>query len=98
MESLLKVTRFVRTFDLTATVRSHPFISYGCLCTALVGWANYAQYQRLKPMFPDFDNYRRQEGGRMIDAKRQEFADVLRYNNMVQSMRSDLSQRGGGGQ
>lgn len=87
----LKVARRIRTFDLTATVRSHPFLLYWGLCGVLFTWANYAQHQRLAPMFPDFEKYREREGGRMLDAKRQEFADVMRYNNMVSSMRRDLN-------
>jgi hypothetical protein len=87
---VLNVVRAVRKFDLKTVVRAHPYIIYSSLCLTLAIWANYAQYQRLKPLFPDFDKYREKEGSRMVDAKRQELADVLRYNNMVSSMRKDV--------
>lgn len=88
---MLSVVRFVRTFSLSTSCRSHPFGWYLSLCAALVVWANYAQYQRLKPMFPQYDRYSREEGGRLMEAKRQELAEVTRYNNMVGGMRRDLN-------
>jgi hypothetical protein len=89
----LRFVRKIRTFELKETFQRHPFVLYGVLCTVLVGWANYAQHQRLAPLYPDFETYRFKEGGRMLEAKRQEFADVLRYNQMVQTMRTDLNTR-----
>lgn len=93
MDTTLRIVRRVRTFDLKVSVQRHPFVTYGVLCSVLVGWANYAQYSRLSPLFPDYESFRHKEGGRMLDAKRQEFADVMRYNNMVQGMRNDLNRR-----
>lgn len=90
MTSLLKAVRKLRTFRPKEFAHRHPFAIYWTLCAALFSWANYAQYHRLAPMYPNFEEYRSREGGRMVDAKRQEFADVLRYNNMVSQMRSDL--------
>jgi hypothetical protein len=89
----LKIVRKIRTIDVKGTIRSRPFTIYWSMCLVLVSWANYAQYHRLSPMYPNFENYRKNEGGRMVDAKRQELADVMRYNNMVNSMRSELNKR-----
>jgi hypothetical protein len=93
MNAALRVARAVRTFEVKGNIQRHPFIVYGMLCSALVGWANYAQYARLAGLYPNYETYRSNEGGRMLDAKRQEFADVLRYNNMVKGMRNDLGSR-----
>ncbi|EPY32830.1 hypothetical protein STCU_02621 [Strigomonas culicis] len=87
---VLKAVRQLRTFSLTDSCRRHPFAWYGGLCTVLVGWANYAQYQRLMPMFPVYERYLKEEGGRMVQAKKQELSEVNRYNSMVTQMRSDL--------
>lgn len=46
-------------------------------------------------MFPKYNKYRADEGGRMLEAKRQELADVARYNNMVVNMRSELQRKEG---
>lgn len=89
--SLLHIVRKLRTFSLTASCRSHPFAWYAGLYAAFVSWANYAQYKRLAPMFPKYERYLKEEGGRMLDAKRQELAEVSRYNNMVGTMRRDIS-------
>lgn len=88
---LLHVVRKVRTFSFIASCRSHPFAWYGGLCATLMAWANYAQYKRLAPMFPRYERYLTEEGGRMLEAKRQELAEVSRYNNMVGTMRKDLA-------
>lgn len=90
---LLFIVRKIRTFSLTNSCHSHPFAWYAFLCASLAGWANYAQYKRLAPMFPDYNVYSKEEGGRMMSAKRQELADVMRYNRMVSNMRDDLSQK-----
>ncbi|CAJ1010569.1 hypothetical protein Q4I28_005884 [Leishmania naiffi] len=88
---ILHIVRKVRTFSFTANYRRHPFAWYGGLCCALFSWANYAQYKRLAPMFPKYERYLTEEGGRMLEAKRQELAEVSRYNHMVGAMRRDLS-------
>jgi hypothetical protein len=87
---LFRAVRAVRKLDAKTMIRTHPYIIYTSLCFSLVAWANHAQYKRLKPLYPDFDQYREKEGSRMAEAKRQELADVLRYNNMVSSMRRDI--------
>jgi hypothetical protein len=63
---------------------------YASLYGFFVAWANYSQYKRLSMVFPDFDAVRETQGKSLMEAKRQEWADVTRYNNMVQSMRSDM--------
>ncbi|KAG5496577.1 hypothetical protein JIQ42_03407 [Leishmania sp. Namibia] len=90
---ILHSVRKVRTFSFTASCRSHPFAWYAGLCGTLFGWANYAQYRRLAPMFPKYEQYLTEEGGRMLEAKRQELAEVSRYNNMVGAMRRDLARK-----
>ncbi|EAN98405.1 hypothetical protein C3747_41g1323c [Trypanosoma cruzi] len=90
----LWVTRRIRTFDLKHSCRTRPYAWYFSLCLLFVSWANYAQYRRLRPMYPNYEEYRLKEGGRMLEAKRQEMADVMRYNSMVSTMRSELSGRG----
>ncbi|KAG5472339.1 hypothetical protein LSCM1_03738 [Leishmania martiniquensis] len=90
---VLRIVRKVRTFSFTVSCRSHPFAWYAGLCCALFGWANYAQYKRLAPMFPKYERYLTEEGGRMLEAKRQELAEVSRYNNMVGAMRRDLARK-----
>ncbi|CAD2214268.1 hypothetical protein AGDE_02252 [Angomonas deanei] len=87
---LYKIVRKIRTFSLKESCRVHPFGWYFSMCAVLVAWANYAQYKRLIPMFPVYDTYRQQEGGRMVQAKQQELWEVERYNNMVNQMRTDL--------
>ena len=87
---VLALVRRVRTLDVKTVIRTHPYMIYSSLCVSLFTWANYAQYIRLKPLYPDFDQYREKEGSRMVDAKRQELADVLRYNTMVSSMRREV--------
>lgn len=89
--TVLLVVRYIRTFNLTDSCRRHPFLWYSATCGVLVSWANYSQYRRLQPMFPQYEKYCREEGGRMMDAKRQELADVNRYNSMVAAMRRDLN-------
>jgi hypothetical protein len=89
--TLLHAVRKVRTFSLTTSCRSHPFAWYAGLYAVFISWANYAQYKRLAPMFPKYDKYLKEEGGRMLDAKRQELAEVGRYNNMVGTMRRDIA-------
>ncbi|KAK7194230.1 hypothetical protein NESM_000337500 [Novymonas esmeraldas] len=89
--TLFHLVRRVRTFSVAASCRSHPFLWYAGLCGALMSWANYAQYRRLAPMFPTYERYLTEEGGRMLEAKRQELAEVTRYNSMVGTMRRDLS-------
>ncbi|KAG5498626.1 hypothetical protein JKF63_02912 [Porcisia hertigi] len=86
-----RIVRKLRSFSFAASCRSHPFAWYACFCTGLFGWANYAQYKRLASMFPQYERYLTEEGGRMLEAKRQELAEVSRYNNMVGSMRRDLA-------
>lgn len=93
MDATLRAVRAIRTFEVKGNIQRHPFIVYSIMCSVLIGWANYAQYSRLSGLFPNYDAYRKNEGGRMLDAKRQEFADVLRYNNMVKGMRNDLGSR-----
>ncbi|CBH11759.1 hypothetical protein, conserved [Trypanosoma brucei gambiense DAL972] len=90
---ILRVVRFIRTFNLKESCSSRPYLWYFSICGVFITWANYAQYKRLKPMYPNYDEYRKSEGGRMLEAKRQEFADVIRYNNMVNTMRSDMGAR-----
>ncbi|ESL09511.1 hypothetical protein TRSC58_02766 [Trypanosoma rangeli SC58] len=89
----LRAARYVRTFDLKHNCRTQPYTWYFSLCFLFISWANYAQYKRLKPMYPNYEEYRVKEGGRMLEAKWQEMADVRRYNNMVSTMRSELSGR-----
>ncbi|KPA83126.1 putative mitochondrial hypothetical protein [Leptomonas pyrrhocoris] len=89
--SLLHFVRRLRTFSVTASCRSHPFVWYGGVYAVFISWANYAQYKRLAPMFPNYERYLKEEGGRMLDAKRQELAEVGRYNSMVGSMRRDIA-------
>ncbi|KAH9580084.1 hypothetical protein LSM04_007649 [Trypanosoma melophagium] len=86
----LRVARFIRTFDLKHSCRTRPFTWYFSFCFLFVSWANYAQYKRLKPMYPNYEELRVNEGSRMLDAKRQELADVMRYNTMVKTMRSEI--------
>ncbi|KEG12412.1 hypothetical protein DQ04_01731000 [Trypanosoma grayi] len=87
----LRVARSIRTFDLKHSCRTRPYAWYFSVAALFVTWANYAQYKRLKPMYPNYEEYRVNEGGRMLEAKRQELADVMRYNNMVSTMRGELS-------
>lgn len=61
------------------------------MCSVLLVWANVAQYKRLKPLYPDYNRYLKEEGGRMVAAKQQELMDVTRYNGMVRAMRQDVT-------
>ncbi|KPI90411.1 hypothetical protein ABL78_0487 [Leptomonas seymouri] len=89
--SLLRSVRKIRTFSFTTSCRNHPFAWYAGVFAVFISWANYAQYKRLAPMFPQYERYLKEEGGRMLDAKRQELAEVSRYNSMVGTMRRDIA-------
>ncbi|RNF12774.1 hypothetical protein TraAM80_00129 [Trypanosoma rangeli] len=89
----LRAARYFRTFDLKHSCRTQPYTWYFSLCLLFISWANCAQYKRLKPMYPNYEDYCVKEGGRMLEAKRQEMADVRRYNSMVSTMRSELGGR-----
>ncbi|KAH8614166.1 hypothetical protein ERJ75_000719700 [Trypanosoma vivax] len=89
----LRVVRSIRTFSFKQSCNEKPYVWYFSLFCILAVWANYAQYKRLKPVYPDFEVIRENEGGRMLEAKWQELANVQRYNRMVNTMRSDMRAR-----
>lgn len=92
-EGLLHVVRKLRTFSPTEYAIRHPFIIYWTLFGGIAVWANVSQYRRVQSMYPDYDKVRSREGQLLARAKQQELSDVMRYNNMVSTMRNDLTRK-----
>jgi hypothetical protein len=90
---LMRVVRRVRNFSPRAFLHSSPTAVYLGIFGCIVTVANVAQYRRMKSIYPDYDKYAKMQGARYNEAKTQELFDVNRYNNMVSSMRQDISSR-----
>lgn len=90
----LRLARNIRTFEPRDFLQTRTTAVYCALFGGFSVYANYKQYERMNSIYPDYDEYASLRGGQYNEAKQQELADVVRYNNMVDNMRSELRARG----
>jgi hypothetical protein len=91
----LRGVRAFRTFEPRQFLHKHPTRIYMAVAGFGVIAANVLQYRRMRSIYPDYDKYAKIQGAQYSEAKTQELCDVMRYNNMVDTMRHDINTRTG---
>jgi hypothetical protein len=93
---IMKLVRSVRTFQPRVFLHKHVFGVYWSAISFAFVYANFRQWQRMKKLYPDYNEVAKSTGTQFTSMKEQELQDVQAFNAKAEMMRVDLKARMGG--